>query len=146
MVTFSMDPRNRVTAFMSACCNAVNRKGVLLSKHHTCSLQLLGIIQFIGKHCPHTSKVPLFPVLFNTKVPPLSPGSLQLSRESFTFCPFPTLLDHILSSYSGHLLSRKVKLLLGKQSASLAINCFCETLFQPLPRKTHIVQPRFKVR
>lgn len=118
-----------VTTWMSSHYNSANRKA-------SCFLNITPAVV-----CPWESfsslvntshihqKFPLSLALYNTKVPPLSPGSLQLSRESFTFCPFPTLLDHIFSSYSGHLLSRKVKLLLGKQSASLAISSFCEPAF-----------------
>lgn len=125
---------------------SVNKKGILLSKHHTCSRPSLGIIQFLGEYNPHTSKVSIFfPALLNTKVPPLSPGFLQLSRESFTFCPFPTLLDHIFSSYSGHLLSRKVKLLWRKQSASPAIGSFCERPSQPPPMQIRGVQSTIQI-
>lgn len=120
--------------------NSVNRKGVLLSKITPAVMDPWESFNSLVNTTHIHQKFPLFPALFNTKSPPLSPGSLQLSRESITFCPFPTLLDHIFSFYSGHLLSRKVKLLLGKQSASLAISSFCELPFQPLPMKTYIVQ------
>lgn len=60
-VTFPMNPS---TAFISSRCNSVNKKGMLLSKHHTCSWLLLGITQFTGKHCPHTSKVSTLPSSF----------------------------------------------------------------------------------
>lgn len=120
---------------------SVNKKSILLSKYHTCSRPFWESFNSLVNTSHIHQKFPFFfPALFNTKVPPLSPGFLKLSRESFTFCPFPTLLDHIFSSYSGHLLSRKVKLLRRKHSASPAIGSFCELPLPPLPTKTHMVQ------
>lgn len=49
------------------------------------------------------------PSLPHGSLPPLSPGGCSRPGEPLTFCPLPTLLDHILCFYSGHLLAGEGK-------------------------------------
>lgn len=149
--------KNPTVTFRRILTDPYNKLGCLLSisqliKKASCFLNITpAVVHLWESFNPSVNtthihqKFPFFSSSFKHQGPSPLPGFLQLSRESFTFCPFPTLLDHIFSSYSGHLLSRKVKLLWRKQSASPAIGSFCERPSQPLPMQIRGVQSTIQI-
>lgn len=106
----------------------INIKGFGLYKCRTCHTTVPGGITLrAGKHATDIKSFH-FPKLsaFQRRVPPSPRGGWPRAGEPLTFCPLPTLLDHILRFYSGHLLAGEGKTVAAPQPllAVTARQCF----------------------
>lgn len=107
--------------------------------------RLLGESFREGRGSGHTrpsrhQKSPLSLTPFSAaSLPPLSPGGCPRPGEPLTFCPLPTLLDHILCFYSGHLLAGEGKgrrlLRLPAPRPLLALLCPATVPLPPAPAR-----------